>query len=330
MRQESKENDLVKIQLTAFFVVLAFAFVPAGLLVFPMADKELGMKDQLMVSGCTATNYWLAALAFDMLLCVFAVAACVVVLVVCGADPFLSEMSSTLLLFFTYMWASCGMCYCTAQVFSSQTGATIFTLALNGIACLLLVTVALGCEVGLATKTFSILVGQIKGTPGAHHRPEADLIAALESDSDYQRFWRYAARAHAIGSFLPSYELADGMIRLASRHLVATIPYKFVMDMTDSMEDKIATQLADTASQMIQSHLDLIPEASPFLTGSRISTEAGRHVVEASGSAMTKQKGGQDAVVRRARGPLPPQNQKFATDEDLRSWDKKVKETRAF
>jgi ATP-binding cassette subfamily A (ABC1) protein 1 len=61
--------DAVKALQAVLFIMIAFAFVPGGIVVFVVREKELhhNSKHQQMISGARVVSFWLSSFAFDML-----------------------------------------------------------------------------------------------------------------------------------------------------------------------------------------------------------------------------------------------------------------------
>ena len=61
----------------AVVVLLAFSFLPIGVLNFLMLEKQQGVKNQLLISGCRYSAYWLSNLIWDVGFALAPVAVCV-------------------------------------------------------------------------------------------------------------------------------------------------------------------------------------------------------------------------------------------------------------
>ena len=60
----------------AVVVLLAFSFLPIGVLNFLMLEKQQGVKNQLLISGCRYSAYWLSNLVWDVAFALAPVAVC--------------------------------------------------------------------------------------------------------------------------------------------------------------------------------------------------------------------------------------------------------------
>ncbi|KAL4240022.1 ATP-binding cassette sub- A member 12 [Mactra antiquata] len=128
----------------ALIMLLAFTFIPVGVLMYSVNENVTKQKHMQFVSGVSAMSYWFAALIWDLFILGIAVGVSVLILMIFKPDSFWDRenLGATVTLLALYGWCTITLAYMLVKRFKSSSTAffTMFcTLLFMGIITLLVV-----------------------------------------------------------------------------------------------------------------------------------------------------------------------------------------------
>ena len=117
------------------FILIAFSFVPAGIVVFVVREKEShhNSKHQQMVSGVRIPSYWLSNFVWDFGLYMLPLALSMMCIKAVGLKTFndAGAFFACFVLLLGFGWAAAPFTYVVSFAYSSHTKAQIFTALFN-------------------------------------------------------------------------------------------------------------------------------------------------------------------------------------------------------
>lgn len=129
---------------SAIFCVFAFAFVPAPTVQYVVLEKEedRNMKHLQFVSGVSITSYWMSFLAFDLLVYQIPFFGALFLILLFDIQSFISNLDAVAIVLFGYGFAVIPFCYILAFLFRKHTSALIWSIIINCLTGLVLMTVS--------------------------------------------------------------------------------------------------------------------------------------------------------------------------------------------
>jgi ABC-type Na+ transport system ATPase subunit NatA len=117
------------------FILIAFAFVPGGVVVFVVREKESqhNSKHQQMVSGVRIPAYWISNYAWDSALYMVPLGFSMLIIKLVDLHSFTepSAYRACFVLLLGFGWSIAPFTYCISFLYSSHTRAQIFTVLFN-------------------------------------------------------------------------------------------------------------------------------------------------------------------------------------------------------
>ena len=117
------------------FIMIAFSFVPGGIVVFIVREKEAhhNSKHQQMVSGTSIPAYWLSSYAWDLSIYMLPLVLSMVVIRAVDVSTFTTgdAFFACFVLLLGYGWAICPFTYLASFMYDKHTKAQIFTVLFN-------------------------------------------------------------------------------------------------------------------------------------------------------------------------------------------------------
>jgi ABC-type multidrug transport system ATPase subunit len=134
-QKQSALLDSIKALQAVLFIMIAFAFVPGGIVVYVVREKEQhhNSKHQQMISGASIPSFWLASFAYDVL--VYCLPLCLSLLAILWVDlrALIEDGAffACFMLLLGYGLAITSFTYCCSFLFDKHTKAQIVTVLFN-------------------------------------------------------------------------------------------------------------------------------------------------------------------------------------------------------
>ena len=127
--------DAVKSLQAVLFIMIAFAFVPGGIVVFVVREKEAhhNSKHQQMISGASIASFWLSTYAFDILVYMVPLALSILSIIWVDLDQLIvnGALWACFLLLLGYGLAVTTCTYALSFLFEKHTQAQIIVVLFN-------------------------------------------------------------------------------------------------------------------------------------------------------------------------------------------------------
>lgn len=152
-RKEKERMSVTSGFTMGMIVILAFAFIPAGIAAYVAGEKETDVKHQLLISGAAKVPYWLSNFTFDFIFGLTSLVGLLLALWYFGEDAWLEypQWPATVTLLALYVPAASLFAYTNAHFATSGGGALIGVLLV-------------GLIVGIVGYDMSTLLSAFDGT----------------------------------------------------------------------------------------------------------------------------------------------------------------------
>jgi ATP-binding cassette subfamily A (ABC1) protein 3 len=121
------QEEFVSGILAALIIMVAYGFFPAGTTAYVVMEKEKDVKNQLIISGCSHSAYWVSNFIFDILWGLIPAMGAWITFRLYGIDSFIEApgLAATIWLFLAYLPAAAGFSYLFSFLFK-KAGVAIF------------------------------------------------------------------------------------------------------------------------------------------------------------------------------------------------------------
>ena len=207
---EIKVSDSRAVGGTVFMMLFALPFVPASFGAFAINERLSKARHIQMCSGITPVCYWLSALIFDSLNFAVSATIMIVLMFAFGIDELTESGTIEVVVGMLFAWGAAAAVQAYFQSF-------FFSSSLNNFGFTMFTSLILGYFAGLTGYVLVLLIKVIEAGMEGESETDSDTLNFLDLIKDIEEVLT------GIGHFIPTFNLAFGMIKIQNKQTLSAI-----------------------------------------------------------------------------------------------------------